>query len=75
MIRMILLTGWFLVSLIGKIPSYISFSLGIIILISSALAIAIDHQGLALRLTTYAFGVICVGLVSYIRELTQNEKK
>jgi hypothetical protein len=75
MIRTILLIGWFVIVLIRKIPPYVSLSLGILILVLSACGIVLDHQGIALRLTTYAFGIICVGWFSYMRDLIQNEKK
>ncbi len=73
MIRTIIFWGWFFIALLFKIPSRFSFLLGVIILIVSSGTILLDHQGFALRLTTYAFGFLLIGCVSYIREIKQHE--
>jgi len=52
-----------------------SFIFGIFLLALSAAAIFVDHQGLALRFTTYAFCVLVIGCILYIRKEIKNEKK
>lgn len=67
--RSIVLTIWFIINYIFKVKSSYSFVLGIILLMLSVVSIVLDRQGFALRLTTYAFGFLVVGMISYIREL------
>jgi hypothetical protein len=74
MIRTATFIGWFFITLLFKIPAYISFVFGLFILIISSAGMLTNHQGFALRLTTYAFGFLFVGFISYIRQLKQNEK-
>lgn len=74
MTRAIVLTIWFIINYIFKVNSSYSFVLGIILLMLSAVSIVLDRQGFALRLATYAFGFLVVGMISYIRELKINDK-
>lgn len=73
MIRIGILLVWFLLSMLYGIPSRLSILLGIIVLLLSGLSFLFDRQGFGLRLTTYAFGFLVVGLITYIREV-KNEK-
>lgn len=75
MIRTIALTFWFIVTLVLRIPSWVSFLSGCVIVSASGLNMLINHQGFALRLTTYSFGLFTIGLITYIRELKNYERK
>ncbi len=75
MIRTVILIGWFISTLVLKIPSRVSIIIGVMALCGSALTMITNHQGYALRLTTYAFGFFMIGFVSYVLELKRDEKK
>jgi hypothetical protein len=64
---------WLSLSIVFKIPSRLSFLLGIGTIIISGIMLITDHQGAGLRLATYAFGFFIIATISYIREIKTNE--
>lgn len=75
MIRTIILISWFLLTTVLKLPSWISFLVGCVIVLIAGFSVVIDHQGFVLRLLTYAFGFFVIGFMSYVLELKHHEKK
>ncbi len=75
MIRSVVIVVWIIMVVFLKITARVSFILGILTIVASCVSILTGHHGFALRLTTYAFGFLVIGCVTYVLELKQHEKK
>jgi hypothetical protein len=72
--RFIIILAWFAVSIFLKIPSLINILTALVIIIVSLSFLVFERSGFALRLLTYAYGVLVIGALGYLLEVFDEEK-
>lgn len=70
----LLLSFWFIISLIFAIDGRFSVLIGIILLLFTSGMLMFNHEGLALRISLYSYGFIFIGaVIQFISLLKEKE--
>jgi hypothetical protein len=74
MIKILLLISWLLINIVLKLQSRYSFIIVLLLLLASLFSVSIGRIGFALKIVTFLFGVLVVGVYQYLLE-TKHEQK